>query len=411
VALRRAAAAGSAVFFAPRPADWLFAALRLLVPLSSLLLDPPTGGGAQASLAAYPLDGNSIWSGQPVRRPNIYWLSFDGYPNQRTLRDFYDFDSTHFNEYLTSQGFYVAERSYSNYNKTKVSIATTLNMEHIFEEGESYAEIRGASRRWKPGRTRSGLPAAVAGDNRTVAFLKQAGYAYLHFDNRRWGVFRCQGYEDVCITVATQGLSEVQRALLELTPLHAWFPDSASRPASAVSGTGIPEFTRELAALRVEGPFFLYAHLEAPHTPFLNRADCTRLARPSSEMRDLKGQLRCVNRQQRALLAQLLRDDPEAIVLLSGDHGPRLLGLRSSIDELTPPQIRERLGILAALRLPAECQTGLRDDLTPVNFMRTVFACLGGHAPKLVPEQHFIVGANTKSPDFGTIRRVKLNAN
>ena len=72
----------------------------------------------------------------------------------------------------------------------------------------------------------------------------------------------------------------------------------------------------------------------------------------------------------------------------------------------TPSQIRESLGILNALRLPPDCQRALRPDLTPVNDMRIVFACLGGHPARPVEARHFL--ARGGPPDGGKLRRVTL---
>lgn len=70
-------------------------------------------------------------------------------------------------------------------------------------------------------------------------------------------------------------------------------------------------------------------------------------------------------------------------------------------------QVRETLGILNALHLPRECQRGLHFGLTPDNDMRIVFACRGGHDPRLLRERHFVVRGGPL--DGGKIRRVTLD--
>jgi hypothetical protein len=198
--------------------------------------------------------------------------------------------------------------------------------------------------------------------------------------------------------------------------LRAWV--DASGPAAsrvegdgwAASGTGVPEFGEALAALDLARPRFVYAHFTAPHPPFLNAGDCRRLPEPSLDPLDFKSEVECVNRQLRALVEQVLRKDPESILIVSGDHGPRLLDVAADMSRLGAVHVRERLGILSALRLPEECRAGLRQTLAPVNFMRIVFACLGGHPPRLTAERHFLVSENLADTGFDRARRVDPHA-
>ena len=182
----------------------------------------------------------------------------------------------------------------------------------------------------------------------------------------------------------------------------------------SASGTGIPELGRGLArALRAGGllqePFFLYAHISSPHRPYLNDAQCNLLEAHVDRRgnRHFLNQLQCVNRHLEELLSPILASDPGAIVILSSDHGARLSVRRgTALHSLSERQIRESLGILNALRLPPACRSALRPNLTPVNTLRIVFACLGGHEPRLLAPMHFIVRPD--SPQRGKLRRVSL---
>jgi hypothetical protein len=62
--------------------------------------------------------------------------------------------------------------------------------------------------------------------------------------------------------------------------------------------------------------------------------------------------------------------------------------------------------VLNAVRLPDGCRTPLPALLSPVNDMRIVFACIGGHTPRLLAREHFIVPHGPGHPEFGQIRRV-----
>ena len=408
----------------------LFAAANFALPLAFMATrDLPESGPGLPLAEAYPLKGNDIWSGEAKSRPNVYWIVTDSYPNRRQLLDYYGFDNSRFLSWLDERGFYIADDSHANFSTTLLSIPTTLNMEYVFDERDLEYEVRlgGASSRagvssWArlAGNTNSGVNAAVVGDNRSVAFFKQLGYRYLHFEGRSFLVTRCRGYEDVCIEGELDGPTDLQYRLLALTPLQRLLERSSTlrevlqpRRRSA-SGTGIPELGRGLAdTLRAGGllqdPFFLYAHISSPHRPYMNDAQCNLLEAHADRRgnRHFLEQLQCVNRQLEEFLSPILASDPGAIIILSSDHGPRLsVRLGTPLHALSGRQVRESLGILNAFRLPARCQSALRPDLTPVNTMRIVFACLGDDEPRLLPPKYFIVRPD--SQQRGKLRRVSL---
>ena len=394
----------------------LFAGLSLLPPLfaaAQLWMALPDQGPRLAYSQAYPLRGNSVWSGEAIRRPNVYWIVLDSYPNEEQLLEHYSHDNAPFLGALESLGFYVAREAYANFSNTRLSVPTMLNMEYPFESGEVYATEIGRGWAPRPGRTNAGTVAAIAGDNRSVAFFKQLGYQYVHFEGRTFSLIRCRGYEEICIRVESAGFSELEASLLKLVPYDLylqWFhgmpPGKLPKRSAHASGTGIPELGDALLQLPRDSPFFLYAHLSTPHPPFLTDEDCVVGALPGI-MKSFARQLRCVNTQILRLLEDVIQVDPEAIILLTADHGPRMtVKPGTPLYRWSPSQIRESLGILNALRLPRDCQGDLRSDLTPINDMRIVFSCLGGHAVRAAEEKHFL--ARGGPPDGGKLRRVTI---
>jgi hypothetical protein len=393
---------------------FLLAGIGLLVPALRILSYEAPERGPQLPLAqAYPLAGNAVWSGEAAFTPNVYWLVVDSYPNREVLRSHYGFDNGPFLKELAERGFYVADESYANFSTTRLSVPTTLDMQYVVGDGERYSEDRGSVHVRLPGRTNSGMIAAVAGDNRSVAYFRQLGYRYVHVEGNSFHLTRCRGREDVCIRGG--GLSELQLSLLSLLPIRPVLGLLRGKPpglrlvrSPSESGTGIPELGQALRELELDAPFFLYAHFASPHPPFYNDAQCRRspdnypIDRPHFTQ-----QLQCVNRQLDELLRQIEADDPGAIVVLSSDHGPRLSVKRNlPTHALKPGHIAESLGILNAFRLPEHCRAGLHPAVSPVNSMRIVFACLGSHPPRLVPDEHFVA---RPSADRGILRRVEVD--
>src|SRR5436190_2002842 len=67
----------------------------------------------------------------PSARPDVYYLVFDCYPGNSFLRDYMQFDNSLFNAALKEKGFHIIENPKSNYNRTALSISSTLNFEYL----------------------------------------------------------------------------------------------------------------------------------------------------------------------------------------------------------------------------------------------------------------------------------------
>lgn len=395
----------------------LFAAANFVIPLIFIATDRATAGPARVrSPIEHGLVGNDVWSGSLQRTPNVYWIVVDSYPNARELLDIYAFDNSLFVNALNRRGFTVTPGSYANFSTTLLSVPSTLEMDYVFDQEDPFYETQ-RSRSWRrlPGRTRSGVNASIGGDNRSVSFFKAVGYTYIHYEGGVFLITRCQGAEDLCLKGGSTGQSDLESRLIALTPgpwllSHSTAMRRALHPHEGIgSGTGIPELQANIEEGPFAEPFFLYAHIASPHRPYTNDALCNLLPVEfdRSGNRHFLAQLQCVNRQVEALLDSIVGRDPDAIVILSADHGPRLSVRKgTSLYDHSNRQVRESLSILQAFRGPPECLASLTPDLTPINSLRWVFACLGDEPPRWIPEHHFI--ARPDAPERGRIRRVRL---
>jgi hypothetical protein len=68
--------------------------------------------------------------------PDIYYIILDGYGRSDVLRDLYGLDEGPFLRALQEDGFYVADKSRSNYGQTSLSFASALNMSYLAGLGE-----------------------------------------------------------------------------------------------------------------------------------------------------------------------------------------------------------------------------------------------------------------------------------
>ena len=230
-----------------------------------------------------------------------------------------------------------------------------------------------------------------------LSTFRQLGYRVLFANQAGTPTDACEPY---CLS-GQQHLTFQQVELLKMTPLYAlaarFRPDIwqdltqfyQKNPLSVVQQ--IPADVPE--------PFYLHAHILAPHPPFIYRADCSirdefrfeldpgvELFGTGEEMyRQYVEQLSCVNDLVRQTVVEIQDRDPDAIIIFQGDHG---LG-KLEAGYPSHKSMQARYGILNAWHLPDRCAGYLYDGITPVNTFRLVFACLNGTEPNFVPDRLF----------------------
>ncbi|MBR0711454.1 sulfatase-like hydrolase/transferase [Bradyrhizobium liaoningense] len=331
-----------------------------------------------------------------ARSPNIYWIVLDGYPRQDVLAEDFKFDNSDFIRSLRGLDFAVLARSRSNFPATVNSISSTASFDYTVEsEGETLRPL-----------PLQDMQARVRGKNRTVARLTSAGYTYVHFENGYDYLTECAPDQPRCVR-GNLGLDELDIAILSNTPLVDLVVQR--RQSTPFAWGGVDDLDAKLNAIRaMPSPFFLYAHVLAPHPPIRFRSDCSfRPADPDLQRWIPEArptfieQLTCVNSQTLALLHDITQADPGALIILQSDHGTAFRGqFKKPPTAWTDEDLHERFGALNAMRLPHPCRAMAADDLTLIDTFPLVLACLSGaefkpHHPR------FFVTPYDDSADFG----------
>jgi len=82
-----------------------------------------------------------------IAKADVYQIILDGYASDNALRDLYGFDNQEFLNSLKDKGFFVNEKSTSNYTLTFLSLSSALNMNYMdqfkIEEGKKYIDRAG----------------------------------------------------------------------------------------------------------------------------------------------------------------------------------------------------------------------------------------------------------------------------
>ena len=290
-------------------------------------------------------------------RPNIYYLIFDAYTRADILQEVFGYDNAPFISALESRGFFVASRSYANYGFTYHSLASSLNFTYLDAVAR---DVGSTSLNQEP------LYRMIR-ENRAMAFLKSQGYRLFCFTTSFGpgeikNVDRSLGFKE--------STSEFRSALLGLTPLPLFFDLDAGDSQYGAHRAHILDAFRVLReSPLLEGPFFFFVHLLAPHPPFVfgpdgepvepgylystldgNRMPGAGLAAIPDYLVRYRAQLAFINKKIiEAIEAILSRSPQPPIIILQGDHGSRAF---AEFDHPDASYLKENLAILNAYLLP-----------------------------------------------------------
>lgn len=363
-----------------------------LIPVGSEALSRPTNfrPGSSAAGHAEPAVG-----GTPTRIPDrdIWYLVFDRYARDDTLRHSFGYDNTPFLHYLEGTGFEVADRSLANYPKTAHSVAASLNMSYLDHLRDQAGP---SSENWQP-------VYRMLADHALGRFLTHHGYRYVHV-GPWFAPLATSPWADITYHYGTP--SEFAQRLVHTTVWPALRnvvglsgDDEDYRTFAGRSMLYQLDVLDRLAAASQDGqPTFVFAEITLPHAPFVMDADGRWLS-PEEEAAQPRrdrylGQLRYANRRVRRLVDQLL-DGPTAshpIVIVQSDEGPNPPRHEADIPnfvwpEATDAELAEKFRILNAYYLPGLDRSPVYDTITPVNSFRVVLDAYFGTRLGLLPDR------------------------
>jgi hypothetical protein len=338
-------------------------------------------------------------AGLQAEKRDIYYLIFDRYARADQLKTIYGYDNEDFIHELEARGFAVAERSFSNYQRTTHSLISSLNLDYLHGLDREPAS---SSHDWLP-------LYEMLQDFRLRRFLDAQGYDF-HFFGSWWEPTRTNRFAQK--NHNWLALPEPFRVMLDqsLIPYLAERAGSEAfdqrlvqcqRSKKAFSGL------RKLAA-QSEGPRFIYAHFLVPHPPFVmdenGRCISAEEAKTHTRAQNYIGQVKYTNREILKFLdVAMNRTGLKPIIVLQSDEGPwpqRFAGdeiTRLGADvtpadwrKATPAELVEKMAILNAIYLPDRDMSDIEETASPVNNFRLVLREFFGVPLEPLPDRQII---------------------
>jgi hypothetical protein len=312
-------------------------------------------------------------------RPNIYYIILDAYGRADVLKENYGYDNTEFLTYLREKGFYVTDRSYANYAQTALSLTSSFNLDYLQNFLGPLDETSNDRHILKD----------PLHHNNVARFLKRQGYTFVAFSS---------GYATTEMTNAdvyleNEAWSEFQNLLINTTPIPYFLEYSPTLTQNNLHRKRILYIFDEIPqTARLDPPLFVFAHILAPHPPFLFDEDGQPIndhrgytltdgshymrryrADRADYIKNYKRQLAFINQKLMTTIDALLANSPTPpIIIIQGDHGPGSMLDWNNPDD-TNTDFKERMAILNAYYLPDHHYEQLHRGISPVNSFRVIF--------------------------------------
>jgi len=324
---------------------------------------------------SHEVDGTSVPKSQKPR--DIYYIVVDGYAGADVLSELYQCDNQEFLSYLKQRGFYVLSDARSNYCQTALSVASSLNCDYIdnlIKDGIENTNDR------RP------LTALIQ-DSFVKKCLKKRGFTSVAFSSGiGWTEIKDA---DVYLT-PTLRLSIFQNLLVNMTPIQTISKNFLHRSQFDLHRERILFIFKKIQRLPSNiSPKFVFAHIIAPHPPFVFNEFGEEIERDKSFSYDdgshykrtvsasteeyiqkYRSQLKFVNTLLVSALDGILeRYETPPIIILQSDHGP---GSQLHWESRNLTNLKERFSILSAYYLPDDGSSCLYEGITPVNTFRVV---------------------------------------
>lgn len=326
-------------------------------------------------------------------KPDVYFLILDAYASRQTMKRVFARSNDQFLEELESKGFELIANSRSNYVQTELSLAATLNMNHMVDlledADESKIETRVAF-------------SELIDDSLVVKQFKEEGYEVVAITSNFPPV--SFGSADVKLKTSS-GMTMIEGALFQMTPFgrQKAARDSMFNQHRRTVGSALSNLQRIGGS--AARPRLILAHILSPHPPFVFGPEGQEL-HPDvgfgfwdgsdyfSNGGNKEGYIKGYSDQSTYLENQLIQtvdmivssSDRQPVIIIQSDHGSKV-GLDQNSLEKT--DVQECFTTLNAILAPEKIQQKLYSGMTPVNTFRVILPGLFGGEMDMLPDRSF----------------------
>jgi hypothetical protein len=314
-------------------------------------------------------------------RPDIFLLLLDGYPRGDTLRS-WGYDNSAFERSLAARGLAVSDDAHTNYPQTALVLPTMFHMRHA-------SEIAAISGQPSDVMVQRRAVRASLSDPPALEYIEDLGYTTLSAGNPgSYMTLGTQRYLD------PGGASIFEHQLVDRTAfsgLSLPFLLDSYRERTLVTLDQLPSLAADA------GSVLMFAHLIAPHTPFVFDRDgeypilpcdrCHHFAIQAEDSgmttaefrRSYADQLHYLNERVLESVDGIIEGSPDAVIVIFSDHGSRS---DRPVDE-------EWYRTFFAARTPDHPDL-FADDARPLDIFPALLGAYFGIEVETPPDRHYL---------------------
>jgi len=290
-----------------------------------------------------------------AEKPNVYHIILDEYTDNEILTKKFGYNNEKFLEFLNNNGFYMHDKLFSTFGGTVKELNVIFNMEYPKKLGwmsEDYESLN---------------------NNKVMSIFSNQNYSIIETNS----MMRWKNFSDVdtklCYDtnfINSEFLDQVLGKSIIRYFLEKYQQDTR-RDTVRCTFDVLNEIT-----LKIDGPKYVFSHVYVPHPPFLFGPNGENVIPDHREISGLQSwedpqgyvnQLIYATNEITVVIKNIVKNDPNAIVIVQGDTGT-LTG--TDISKKTMKEIYQAHSILYAVRIPDVEDS---DYMIPVNTYRVIF--------------------------------------
>ena len=336
---------------------------------------------------------------QSTTMPDIYYIILDMHTNDNVLSRQLNFDDSSFTQALQQRGFFVSLCSQSNYDSTELSLTSSLNFDYLQTLN-------------LPGGDATGKTPAMQ-NSRVRRMLENAGYTTYAFKTDYWfteikDTDHYYAHDRGAVSLITYpGVTSFESLILSISAGQLLYEYRDNLSYKLQVFIDAPFVERREVILNVldtlpeippqPGPKFVFAHMLAPHHPFIFdvNGDPTFRRTPFSNVNDPEfgkgygwetykvgyvNEIIYLHKRILEVVDKILSESKTPpIIIIQGDHGVP-----------ATKQYNAQFQILNAYYFPNSVNVGLYDKISPVNSFRLLFNVYFDMNFPLLPDKSYI---------------------